>query len=424
MPDTSADPGALAREDLSERFDRAIAEFEFEPGQPFLNLRRPDAPETDPWAPLGVRVSSFLIFPELGIGVVASDNILASPNRPLSDHAFEINPRVRFQSTWSRHSLSGEAQTRDSWYKNFPSENEDSYDAILRGRIDVLRSTNLELETSASKFQESRGSIDFPDAAAEPGDIMTERAAAAFNHTFNRLKGTLRGAISEIDYSDAVEADDVPVNNDDRDYRQNELGLRVSYEFNPGMIAFTDVERNNRRFRLALDDDGFNRDSDGWEAVAGLRFDFSTIVTGELSLGYALQNPKDAAFVDVEGAIINAAIFWRPTALTTLRFEARSAIEQTTTLDSAGALTRAYLIGIEHALRRNIILGGFIGFAESDYAGSDLVEERLTGGLTIEYRLNRSVAIEGSWQHISYDAGAVNSEYRENEFRLGMRFRR
>jgi hypothetical protein len=424
LPDASADPDALRREELDARLDRAIAEFTFEPGRRLLDLRRSALPVDDAYAPLGVRAGAFTFFPELGIGGIYSDNILASASNPRADRAVELNPRLRFQSGWSRHALSGDVQATRSWYREFETEDEDSYDAILRGRIDVLRSTNVELEAQSSRFQESRGSIDFPDAAAEPGDIDTQRLAGALNHTFNRLTGTVRGAVYEIDYSDAETASGADIDSDDRDYRQNELGLRLAYEFNPAMTAFADAETNTRRFRRAAGEDGLRRDSDGWEAQAGLRFDLATIFSGEVALGYAVQNPKDAAFAEVDGLILNANLFWRPTALTTFRLEARSAIEPTTTVDSAGALTRAWLVGVDHALRRNLILGAFAAFAESEYAGIDLTEERRTGGLTLEYRLSRSVAIEADWQHTHYDAGGFDSAYRENLVRIGMRLRR
>jgi hypothetical protein len=81
----------------------------------------PGAHNLDPFVPVGIRIGSFLIFPEAEIGADITNNVLSSPANPQSDIGPEVTPKVRVDSDWARHALSFEANAEYIWYSEFPS---------------------------------------------------------------------------------------------------------------------------------------------------------------------------------------------------------------------------------------------------------------------------------------------------------------
>ena len=63
----------------------------------------PEPHDLDPFAPLGIRLGSFLLFPELDFGADLTNNVLDTKFDTKTDWGPEIKPRVRLDSDWGRH---------------------------------------------------------------------------------------------------------------------------------------------------------------------------------------------------------------------------------------------------------------------------------------------------------------------------------
>ncbi|RME99685.1 MAG: hypothetical protein D6773_12555, partial [Alphaproteobacteria bacterium] len=72
-----------------------------------------------PYDALGIRVGSFLIYPELHIERLYTDNALLSTSNPRSDQASVLTPSVTLRSNWSRHLLEGSVSGVRSYHSNF-----------------------------------------------------------------------------------------------------------------------------------------------------------------------------------------------------------------------------------------------------------------------------------------------------------------
>lgn len=380
--------------------------------------------EIGPYEPLGIRMGSFLVFPEIVTGVRFSDNPGLSATNPRSDHASVVEPSLALRSTWSRHSLEGSIRAERSYYSEFSALDDELLAADLRGRLDVARRTKIEAAATHLDTLEAVDAIDAPEGAAERTPLRTTGGTLEASHRFNRLTASLRGRIDENDYGDVRLQDGSIANNDDRDYTERRLTGRLGYVFRPGMAAFVESSVNKREFASRVDDSGIVRGSDGYTAMAGVSLELGGKITGEFAAGYARQRPDATRFGDIAGLIFDAALEWRPTALTTLRLDAGSEIDETTLTDSPGSLNRSATVSLEHAFRRNVIAGVSLGYAVEDFAGIDLVEEDYTLGLTGEYMLSRSVALVGSYEFTESTSTDPGFDYTENRMMLGMRLRR
>ncbi|ODA67476.1 hypothetical protein A7A08_01508 [Methyloligella halotolerans] len=384
-------------------------------------------PDEDPYAPLGTRIGSFILYSELVADITATDNVLATRNNPQSDWAPELQPDFRLDSNWSRHALSADLNGDWSWYQNYESQNTRNYQALIDGRLDVTRKTNLTLELEKSQVAEGRGQENLPDAGVFSSDLDEQHLTAGANHRFNRLGLALQGTVTDYDYSNIVligENPDDPTNTLDRDYVEKDIGLRGSYEFNPNMTGFVDTQLVKRDYKAQFSAGGNELGSEGYRLQAGLAFGLFGNITGEVGMGYGVQDPIDEDFELVDGFLLNADVLWQITPLTSLSLQARTNLDETTAIDAAGAFGRFYGATLSHELRENVILGGFITYDTADYIGTDLSDESWREGVTAEYIFNRNMALVASYEHTDYTSSDPAGDYTSNDVTVGMRLRK
>ncbi len=385
-----------------------------------------DAREADanPYDPLGVRMGSFLLFPEVTLERLFSDNALRSTTDARSDSALLATPSLTLRSDWSRHALEGFAGGIFSSYEEFSALDDRQLDLAARGRLDVSRRTFVEAGVAFRHGEEDIDSDDAPTGAADRTEIRTSEATLEVSHRINRLTASLRGGVVEEDFDDVALLNGTIANNDDRDETERDVTARLAYEFRPGVAGFVEGAVNEREFDQPIDDSGIRRGSDGYQAMAGLALDFGGKWNGEIAAGFARQDPDDPRFEDISGVILNAALEWRPSALTTWRFDASSEVEETTATNSPGALVQRLELSVEHAFRRHLIAGVSVGYELEEFAQSGVEDTDYEIGLSAEYLVSRSLALVAAYDFTKSTSSAPNNDYVENEVRVGVRLSR
>jgi hypothetical protein len=403
------------------------------PGTNFDSSRHrvfpPPRHDLDPYVPIGMRLGSFLLFTEAEIGTILTDNVLATETDTHSDAAFEVAPDIRLESNWSRHFFSAQFIADRSWYREFPVEDDRIYQALLKGRLDVTRRTHLELEAEKSMTQAGRNSISLTDIAGNQIDLHEEHLTAAADHTFNRLTLKLTGTVAQYDYDDEPSTDpglfgesEVPFL-DIRDYREDELKLRSTYELSSKTGVFVEGSINERDYKQPVSSSGLRRGSSGFVALSGMTFELTGKLTGEVSAGWGEQQSIEESFSPIEGFLLNGDIIWQPTPLSKVEFIARSEIAETTFTDSFGAVDRYYEVSLQHAFWRYLVLGTYVSYEVADFVDDPQIDQRVKEGLTAEYYFNPYFSVYSRYEHTDFFSTEEASDFVENEVRLGVRIR-
>ena len=419
--DTRAPEDLLLFENPPAGFDPLL--FQIEDIEPIRDNRRPRRLfRFEPYDPVGIKVGSFVLFPEVETGLRWDSNVLSSPI-PDSDIAYTFVPSARLVSNWSRHALEFNTSATLSYFSEFDSENETGYRVEGRGRLDFTRRSNLQALISHEIAQESRSAID-ASSAPDRTNVETQRAALTFNHRFNRLTMQFRGSIETRDFGDETFGG-VVNRNDDRDSDEWEQAVRATWEFKPTLSTFAEVGFVQREFGAPAQSDNIQRDSTGERYRVGIDFgDTGEIVRGEISVGYGIERPDVAQLNDVEAFLFDANASWRITELTTLLLNARSDIEETTTTASGGVVT--HFIGLEarHAFRRYLIGSAESSISTRDFDNTTLEESEWKAGVGLEYFMNRNMVLFGNYEHTDFDANTPGSSFTSDEIRVGLRLRR
>jgi hypothetical protein len=382
--------------------------------------------DLDPYVPIGFKLGSFLLFTEAQVGTILTDNVLETENDTHPDQALEVAPDIRLESNWARHFFSAQFIGDRSWYNDFAVMDDRTYQAILRGRIDVTRRSHLELEAEKSLTQEGRNSVSLTDIGGEQTDLNEEHLSAAVDHTFNRLNLRLTGTTANYDYDQATDIDltgPLPFA-DIRDYREDELKLRSTWTFRPQLATIVEGAVNQRDYKQPINEAGFRKGSSGFSMLTGLRFDNPRRLTGEIGIGWGEQQSIDDRLSPVQGFLIDADVIWMPTPMTKLEFLARTEIDETSFEDSAGAIDHFFELSLQHAFWRYFVLGGYVSYEKANYVDDPLVDQRVKEGLTAEYYFNPNFSVYSRYEHTDFISTSEENNFVENEVRVGVRIRK
>jgi hypothetical protein len=376
----------------------------------------------EPFAPVGRRAGSWVVFPTVEAGVSGTTNVYrTSPAKP--DLIFDVRPTLLAVTNWERHALQVKATGVGSAYGTHGAENDRSYGFEVRGRIDVTRQANIEVLAAHSLDQEMRSSTLAPTDASTRAPYATDKVAFAFNQRFNRLSLQLRGALTEIDYQPVTAVGGATLSNDERDLSQRDVALRAAWSFSPALGVFAESALNSQTYR-AVPVDGINRNSAGDKTRAGFSFgNTGQVWRGEIAVGYGHQHARDGRLQNVEGVLMDANLGWRPTALTSVLLNARTDFLTSTTAGQGNATQRTVGVEVRHAFLRQLNGVAGVSLQTVDYQGLPLREHTTTAEVGAEYFVTQSTALLARYSHVVLASTAAGAGTTTDAVRVGVRWR-
>ncbi|MCZ6863773.1 MAG: outer membrane beta-barrel protein [Alphaproteobacteria bacterium] len=365
---------------------------------------------------LGVRVGTFLVYPKLSLEENYSDNIFADADNEVSDFITRILPSLRIDSDWGNHAVSLEGGADVGRYLDNTDENFEDYHFSASGRVDVRRSTKVRARVRYRALHSDRGSPD-DERGVEPTQFDIFSVGVNGFHNFGRVNVTLGGTFDKYDFDDVATSDPArPFNNDDRDRNEVEASLRLAYEIVPQYEAFVRGAYNIRDYDSAEDDNERNRDSDGFDVVAGVEIDFGGIVFGDFFAGYKIQNFDDPDLDTVQGPTVGADITWTVTPLTTVVGRVSRQIRETTRADASGRFLSSVGLSVDHELRRDLLIGADARFLHDKFEGRDRTDLIYQAGVNIKYMLSRYFYVSGGYDFRMREGESSTDDFAENNF--------
>jgi hypothetical protein len=372
--------------------------------------------EIEPYAPLGWRLGSFIFYSELEVGGGWDSNVFYQPSAQ-SDWLAEIDSETRLVTDWENHALEFRIRNGIGYYPDLPDQGDQQSTYELLGRIDVRRSTNLEVVAGRDLAREDANAIDAATPGGGRGDETTDRLTLAANHRFNRLSLSLRGGLRETTYDDDPFAAA-------RNFTQRTLTGRAAWTFRPTLAAFAEFGYDRRDREAPALDDGLTRSSDGVRIRLGLSFgQTGEILRGEASVGYGRQHPDTADLPDVEIFLVDANLAWRITPLTSLLLTAETSIDETSVSGASASISRRIGLAVSHAFRRHPIREAGVTYASQEYVGSSLDEHEVEFRERAEYVVDRYWAFFSEARHSWFRSTAPDRDYEATSIRTGVRLR-
>jgi hypothetical protein len=401
-------------------------------GQPPRRRLRPD---DDPFGATGVYVGSFLVKSavELGGGYDSNPARFVTPR---SSSFYRIAPELLAASGWSRHSVIVDLRGSYTGYeKTFPAPagqissapvdvDRIDFTGKVNGRLDVTRDNRFNGELRLRVGADNPGSPNIQAGLAKFPLFTSTGGTLGFEQDFNRLQIKLDGTVDRTAYQESQLTNGVTTTNDDRNYNQYGGVGRVSYEVLPGLRPFGEIQGDTRVHDTNADRSSYQRDSNGGYVKAGTTFEFTRLLTGEVSIGYAARRYTDPRLQDLKGLLTTASLVWAATPLMTAKFTSVSSIDETTLAGVPGVLTRTYTFEVDHDFRRWLTAVGRFTYGTQDYQESTRFDQIYGISGDLVFKLNRELQIKAQVRHDRLESNVAGASTNATVVMLGVRLQR
>lgn len=374
----------------------------------------------------GVRLGGFMAYPELTIAAEYNDNIFATNLNPQEDLVTHVRGRLDITSNWSTHELNFRLDSPSRFYSDFDENNTTDVIGAVDGRLDVYRDFNLFGGVEYGDMTEPLSSSPTAQPLREPIEYVRASANVGAVKAFNRLRVSGEARYGDYDFEDGFLFDDTPVDQDDRDRSVIEFGVRADYALSPMTALFVAVGANERNYKLDPPDVIVDRDSTGYEVLAGADFDIARLVRGEIGVGYLSQEYDDPSVGDTNGLALRSRIEWFPDELVTVTFGAAREVADAGAFGASSYVSNNATFAIDYEWRRNVVFGMRADYSVDDYNGIDREDRRWDAVATGDYLIDRNAALFFELGHYEQesDGAQFGRDYDIDRVVVGIKLRR
>ncbi len=244
--------------------------------------------------------------------------------------------------------------------------------------------------------------------------------AAAYTYTPGLWIARFDGTYRNFDFND-IETLTGTIDNDDRDRSVEDFGLRIGYEMSELYGLFVEPRYTQVDYDQRVDNNGFERSSKGYELRLGTNLKYSGVVTGEFFVGYYNHEFDDPAFGSVTGPSFGGEVDWSITRLTSVKLGAIRTTDATTIPGASTTIKTRFSLGIDHELRRNLLLQLTIETTKEDFDGIAREDEIARAEFGAEYRVSHKLRLKGAYRYldrIPSPPGAGRRDFKINEVSL------
>lgn len=382
-----------ARNEAAERQNRR----ESPPGQALTSDE-----EEDPYAPLGIRVGTFTVFPSLEQGIAWTSN--ADYSTTGSEALLsETTLRLTAVSDWSRHAA--ELEAYGTFRKSVSGQEVSDPAAGVSGRLRLdladgfTGSAGIEYEL---KRETAESAVVIPGVETQPL-LQTLSGELGVARDSGKLRLAATASVERQMFGDAELSGGGTLSQRERNSTTGAFTLRTGYEVSPALVPFVEGEIGRRQFDQHLDSAGYARSANRFGLRAGVELDLGEKLTGELAAGWITEIPEDDRLAAIEGVSVDAALAWSPMRGTVVTLDANTTVETTTDPGASGSILYAARAGLKRDVRADLTTNAAAGLSFRDYtgiSGEDLILD-IEAGFT--WWLNRYFGLTGraGYQNVS-----------------------
>ena len=380
----------------------------------------PETGDTKPAAPSagkkpGYHTQNFRIRPSLSITETYDDNIYATDKKTVSDWITSTTPQLSVDSTWTEHSLKFRAGADFGRYWDNDGENYLDYWASAEGRYDLNETTNLFGGLGISFEHESRDSQDATIGGLEPTTYRSDNAHAGIKTIVGDTTYRIGGTYESLNFDNVQSVGGVLIN-DDRDRELFGLGVRATHRLGEQYSIFAQALYDLRDYDQSPDQNGFERDSDGYRAAVGLQSDFGNGNEAEAYVGIISQDYDDSRFDSVSKMDFGGRLTLVPGESTKVTAKLQRSLNETTLAGSAGYINTALSGKIEHRISPRLIPYLSFSYQNADYLDIGREDDTYSAEAGLKYYVARNAYISTGVTHLKRDSNDKGVVFGSDDF--------
>jgi len=361
-----------------------------------------------------VRVGAFNVRSYVQAGVTSNSNVFASGDNEASDVIIRIGGEAQAKTNWTNNEITASIGVFRNEYADVSDESNTDIRGRLRGRLDVTKTVSVAATGFAEQRSEPRQ--DFANAVGVDGPIRFDRTGGMLEASYHtgRLRWDSSVAISQTDFDDGrINTPGVNFGQEfDQDFRDRSVTTtrsRVTYAVTPDFAVFGQGSLYNVDYdrTQTLNGSQVTRDSEGYTLAVGANFELSSLIRGDIAVGYFGDDKEQGAFQDVQGLSLDGRVIWFPTQLTNVTLTVDRRVVDLGLVETPTALQTGFGARVDHEFRRNVIGSVYANFEQQDYDDVARTDDVFDITVSGTYKLNRKVHVEGFLRQIGRDVSGV-----------------
>jgi hypothetical protein len=358
-------------------------------------------------------VGPFDVDVNVGVAEEFTDNVFVTTNNKQSDFVTVVEPEVNVSVDVGRHDLSVYAAAELARFADHDSEDYEDYKVGADGKLRFDGNTFLFGGAEYAWEHEGRESPDDVNGV-DPTEYEEGFLFGGIAHRSDQFVFRFGGTAIDLDFDDVAAAGGGTINNDDRDRTMYEVGARVGYRLDPIYELFVQAAYDNRDYDAALDDFGFNRDSDGVTVAGGARATFSPQLQAEAHIGLLSQDFDDPALSNVNTLDFGGRADWQLTPPTRITAFVDRTLEETTVVGSSGYLRTTGGARVQHEVRPDLSTHGHLYVTENDYQGGARTDHLINAGLGVKWYFLPNFYTGLDYSFLQRDSDTAGADFDEN----------
>jgi hypothetical protein len=362
----------------------------------------------------GYEMGTFLILPALTVGNSYNDNIFADDGGERGDYVASIIPALGIESLWSRHFVSLGVLGEINRYGDLSSENDEEYRVDGLGRLDLTGASSAVADISLGRRTIRRANSE-NTGRVDPEQLDFVNFDFTYSHKFGRIRLDLDPFVNRRDYLERIDGD--------RDRIQFGGTPRVWYRFSPALSIFVEPGVGVLDYDRKVDDGGFERNSRTFRGFVGAKFDVSSIIRGEISVGPVHMDFDDSSFDAFTTVGARGEVSWDLTPLTLVEAEVVRRVSPTNLAGASSKIQSLGLVRVRHELVPDLFLTVDGAYFREDFEGLGREDDNYRIRASAQYLINRFVSIGVGYGFRVRDSNEPAEDCTRNVFTFAIELR-
>jgi len=379
--------GGVRAELLSTYFPAGMPGYGTEPGVTVATRERPD------FDPPGVRVGSFLLYPQVNEGPGYDDNVFGSSDGARGSWLVGTHPSLLVRSDWSRNSLAGYVGVNDRRYLDQPRQSYTDWTAALGAAFSVGRD-QLTVSVAHLGLHQPRTELDALPSD-EPVAYQVDDVRVGYTIALNRFSVTPSLAFSAFRY-DATTIHGVPASQAYRDRDVVQGVVTTRYELSPDRHLLL-VTRALGTYYVDPQQGTPTRDSTGYQVLVGLQDDADAVWRYRVLVGWEMRAFRASQYGTHQAPIAEGALIWSPSGMTTITATLTRSMEDAAQETVAGYTYTSARLVMDHEYLSNVLLQASIGVQRADFLQGGGHQTGFSAGAGATWLINRHLRLSATY---------------------------
>ncbi len=380
---------------LSSYFPAGVPGYGTAPGVTVGSRARPE------FDPLGTRLGSFILRPQLEEGLGYDDNVFGGGSRRGS-WMLGTHPSLLVNSDWSRDSIGGYLGADDTRYLDQPRQSRTNWTASMGGTLAVGRD-QLTLAVAHLGLHQDRTELDALPTDA-PVAYQVDDVRAGYTIALNRVSITPSLAFSAYRYGNTTILG-VPTAQAYRNRNVLQGAVTTRYEMAPQRNLVVVIRALGSHY-VAPQPGALSRDSTGYQVLVGVDDDSDAVWRYRVLFGWEVRDFAATQFRSHQAPIAEAALIWSPSGLTTVTASLNRSIEDAAQEGIAGYTYTSARLTLDHEYQRNVLLRLSAGVQHADFLQGGGQANGFSVGAGVTWLLNRNMRLSASYDFTDQKAAS------------------